>query len=252
MLGTNKVICISGKNQCAIDALNFVIKKYNNYKIYSLPNKSDNGKNNWQNSFKEHSIKNKIEVTDIKKLHKIEKLYFFSLEYESIIDVSKFKSKKLFNFHFSLLPKYRGCHTNFYQIYNGEKQSGVTLHKIEKGIDTGKIIDLKKFNIPINATAYSNYIKLMKCAFLLFRKNFDSLLNDRYKLKKQFIRKGSYFNRNSVNYSKLVNIDNFDNNLKTHNKIRSLIFPPFQLPIYKGKKIIKSKFINKKIKLYYL
>ena len=59
MFGTNKTICIAGKNQCAIDALNLVIKKYKKYKIYSLPNKSDNGKDSWQKSFKKHSIKKK-------------------------------------------------------------------------------------------------------------------------------------------------------------------------------------------------
>ena len=43
-----------------------------------------------------------------------------------------------------------------------------------------------------------------------------------------------------------------ENNIKTHNKIRALIFRPFQLPIYNGNKIIKSIFKNKKIKLKYL
>ena len=42
------------------------------------------------------------------------------------------------------------------------------------------------------------------------------------------------------------------NNLITHNQIRSLIFEPFQLPIYNHKKIIKSFFKNKKIRLLYL
>ena len=44
-----------------------------------------------------------------------------------------------------MLPKYRGCKTNFYQIFYGEKKSGVTLHLIDDGIDSGKIID--KFQI---------------------------------------------------------------------------------------------------------
>ena len=74
-------------------------------------------------------------------------LIFISIEYENIINTNKFLSTELFNFHFSLLPKFRGCHTNFYQIYFGEKKSGVTLHKIDNGIDTGAIIS--KFNIKL-------------------------------------------------------------------------------------------------------
>ena len=79
-----------------------------------------------------------------------------------------FKSNNLFNFHFSLLPKYRGCHTNFYQILNGEKISGVSLHKIDKGIDTGAILDQITFKIKLNDTAYQNYLRLMDYSFLLF------------------------------------------------------------------------------------
>ena len=58
--------------------------------------------------------KNKIQITTLSKLYKFKNLYLFSLEYEQLLDIEKFNSKKLFNFHFSLLPKYRGCHTNFF------------------------------------------------------------------------------------------------------------------------------------------
>ena len=37
--------------------------------------------------------------------------------------------------------------------------TGVTIHEIDKGIDTGKIIDSISFKIPINSTAYENYKK---------------------------------------------------------------------------------------------
>ena len=70
-------------------------------------------------------------------------------------------------------------------------------------------------------------------------------------IKKQNSKKGSYFNRESVNYPELVNIKKIDNRLKTHNLIRSLIFKPFQLPVYNKKKIIKSIFKNNLIKIKY-
>ena len=123
MFGTNKTICIAGKNQCAIDALNFVIKNFKKHKLLSLPNKSDRGNDGWQKSFKKFSLEKKIKIIKLEQLHKINNLYFFSLEYEKIINLNKFKSKNLFNFHFSILPKYRGCHTNFFQIYYGEKKN---------------------------------------------------------------------------------------------------------------------------------
>ena len=91
--------------------------------------------------------KNKVPITNLKNLYNKDNLYFFSLEFEEILNTKSFKSKNLFNFHFSLLPKYRGCHTNYYQILNGEKKTGVTVHKIDRGIDTGMIIDSLNFKI---------------------------------------------------------------------------------------------------------
>ena len=174
---------------------------------------------------------------------------FFSLEYEKIIDVDKFKSKKLFNLHFSLLPKYRGCHPNFLQIYNGEKYSGVTLHKINKGIDAGDIIDQKKFKIKLNDTAYDNYFRLMKCSVMLFKKNINNILNSNYALKKQNLSNGKYYKRNSVNYKKILNLNMKKPSLKLHNKIRSLIFPPYQIPVVNGLQVKKSLYKNNKINL---
>ena len=165
-------ICIAGKNECSINAIKILTKyKISKKDIFILPNTSDNGQDSWQPSLKKFARKNKFKVVTINKLYGINDLVFFSLEYEKIIDVDKFKSKKLFNLHFSLLPKYRGCHPNFLQIYNGEKYSGVTLHKINKGIDAGDIIDQKKFKIKLNDTAYDNYFRLMKCSVMLFKKN---------------------------------------------------------------------------------
>ncbi len=251
MHGKIKTICIAGKNQCAIDALSYVINNFKSTNILALPNKTDNGKDNWQKSFKKFSKYKKIKITTLKDLYRINDLYFFSLEYENIIDVTKFNSNKLFNLHFSLLPKYRGCHTNFLQIYKGEKKTGVTLHQIDSGIDTGDIIDSISFPINTNCTAYDNYLRLLKQSVVLFKKNFKKIINNKYKLKKQNIQKGSYFNRKSVDYKSLINFDKIDNRLSTHNKIRSLIFYPFQLPIYNGRKIKKSLFKNNKIRILY-
>lgn len=252
MLGKNKIICIAGKNQCAIDCLAHVINKYKDSKILALPNKSDDGIDRWQKSFRNFSNKKNVQITNLSSLYKIKNLYLFSLEYEKILNVNKFISNKLYNFHFSLLPKYRGCHTNFYQIYNGEKISGVTLHKIDKGIDTGKIIDSISFNINLNATAYENYLKLLSNSVKLFKKNIPKVLDDNFISFKQNLNKGSYYSRESVNYKNLIIFDKIKNNINTHNKIRSLIFPPFQLPVYNGKKIKKSIFRNNKIKLIYV
>lgn len=44
------------------------------------------------------------------------------------------------NFHASLLPEYRGKHPVFWALRNGERWSGLTVHAMDSGIDTGDIL----------------------------------------------------------------------------------------------------------------
>jgi methionyl-tRNA formyltransferase len=45
-----------------------------------------------------------------------------------------------FNLHPGPLPRYAGLNAINWAIYNGEKSHGVTVHKMESGIDTGAIV----------------------------------------------------------------------------------------------------------------
>ena len=51
----------------------------------------------------------------------------------------------IFNLHISYLPYNRGAHPNFWSFYDNTP-SGVTLHLMDEGIDTGPIIDQKYIN----------------------------------------------------------------------------------------------------------
>ena len=251
MFGQNKIYCIAGKNQCGINFLQYISSKINKNKILILPNDNDIGKDNWQPSLKKYAIKNKYKIVNIKDVYKIKDLILISIEYEHLIKVNKFISNELFNFHFSLLPKYRGCHTNFFQIYNGEKYSGVTLHKIDKGIDTGPIIDQIKFKININTNAYDNYFILMNNSLRLLKKNFNNISKKKYKTTVQKLDKGSYYSKKSVNYDKMKVFEIDKINLTNFNKIKAFIFPPFQLPIVNKKKVTNIKYTMKKFRIFY-
>ncbi len=51
------------------------------------------------------------------------------------------------NIHNAPLPNYRGMLPNFWQLYHDEKTAGITVHKIDVGIDTGDIVS--RIFIPI-------------------------------------------------------------------------------------------------------
>ena len=106
--------CIAGKNQCSLDALSYLISRNDIDKrnLSVCINSDDVGVDNWQPSLMKYANDNNILILSLNDLYNIKNLYFFSLEFDKIIKTKKFLSKNLFNFHFSLLPKYRGCHTN--------------------------------------------------------------------------------------------------------------------------------------------
>jgi len=54
------------------------------------------------------------------------------------------------NFHYGILPKYRGPNPVLAQMLNGETESGITIHLVDEKIDTGPIVMQQK--IPINDT----------------------------------------------------------------------------------------------------
>lgn len=59
------------------------------------------------------------------------------------------------NVHGALLPKYRGNGTLNWALVNGERKSGVTVHVIDAGIDTGPIVLQRAFSLSPFETAVS-------------------------------------------------------------------------------------------------
>ncbi|MGD9511604.1 MAG: methionyl-tRNA formyltransferase [Geminicoccaceae bacterium] len=58
----------------------------------------------------------------------------------------------ILNVHPSLLPSYRGSSPSFWQLRDGVSESGVTVHLIDPGMDTGPILAQTRFALPFGAT----------------------------------------------------------------------------------------------------
>ncbi len=54
---------------------------------------------------------------------------------------------KIINVHPSLLPKYKGLHAVEQALEANEKEIGATIHYVDTGVDTGKIIKQQSVNI---------------------------------------------------------------------------------------------------------
>lgn len=64
------------------------------------------------------------------------------------------------NVHASLLPKYRGAAPIQWAIINGEKETGVTIMQMDKGLDTGDMLLTEKTNIGKYETAGELFARL--------------------------------------------------------------------------------------------
>jgi len=59
------------------------------------------------------------------------------------------------NVHTGLLPEYRGGHVLQWALLNGERETGVTLHYMDAGVDTGPVIAERRFPIAAEDDALS-------------------------------------------------------------------------------------------------
>ena len=101
-------------------------------------------------------------------------------------------NSKIVNIHAGITPKYRGVHGVYWAIINNDSiNAGVTLHFVDKGIDTGKIISQSPIEID-SKDNFSTYpiIQLSKGIDLLI-----SFLNNKYSTKEL---NNSFSNKSSI------------------------------------------------------
>lgn len=233
-------ICIAGKNNIASDILEYLIfnKGVSKQDILVCCNKNDTGKNGWQRSLRFTADMLGVKEVKLEELYDISDLVFLSLEFDRIVRPALFKTNKLFNIHFSLLPKYKGMNTAVFPILNNEKYGGVTFHRIDNGIDTGEIIAQKRFIIDFHDTSRNLYLKNLNKGTQLVKECIDKYLSCNFECSSiaQTVEDSSYYSNRSIDYSN-IQIDLNQTALNIHNQIRAYNFREYQLPVVFGKKI---------------
>lgn len=242
-------ICIAGKNDIAIDVCRYVIEHYPQANVYALINRNESGEDGWQKSYLKYTrFEPRVVHSTLEEMYDIEDLVFISTEYDRIIKPQMFKTNRLYNIHFSLLPAYKGVYMSAWPILNGEEYTGVTLHEIEQGIDTGDIIAQKKFKISHRETAFSLYSKFIKYGTALVIKNIDHLIRHTYKSHPQSIIGSTYYSKESIDYSNItINLNATATQIDR--QIRAFYFPIYQVAQVYGCKIKFTKITETKSKL---
>ena len=154
-----------------------------------------------------------------------------------ILDLTK---KGFINIHASLLPKWRGAAPIQRSIINLDKQTGITIMKINNKLDSGPICNSYKIDISNNENAeiISNKLSLLGAEKIL--DNIDKILDDTIEFKEQNHADATYANKVEKSEGKI------DWNSKAENiigKINGLYPNPGAWFICKGEryKILKAE-----------
>lgn len=152
------------------------------------------------------------------KLNKNEVLdydFIISFGYRHIIkqEIIDLFPDKIINMHISLLPYNKGADPNLWS-YLENSPKGVTIHKIDKGLDTGDIILQKKVQDNIYDTLKTSYDRLIDEIVQLFINNAEDILNNRIKAFKQQGEGSLHYLKDKEKYEYLLEKSGYDTPVK--------------------------------------
>lgn len=238
-------LIIAGKNNIAVNIAKQVLSSHSDVELFGVTNLTDDGVDSFQLSFKKFCCENSIPIIDLESAYELHDSVFLSLEFDRIVKPDRFNHSNIYNIHFSELPKYKGMYTSAWPILNGERQSGVTLHKIDSGIDTGDIVSQTVFDLEREETAESLYLKYIEHGTDLVRVYLAALIKGTVTLEAQSSEGASYYSRKSIDYKSIqINLHKTADEIRR--QLNAFTFRAYQLPSIfeqkiRGARVLESK-----------
>ena len=147
--------------------------------------------------------------------------------------------KGFINIHASLLPKWRGAAPIQRSIINLDKETGISIMKIEEKLDVGPVYNYYKIEIKDNDNTETISEKLSSLAAEKILDNIDDILEDKQEFKEQNHNEATYASKIEKLEGKLNWNDSAENII---GKINGLYPSPGAWFMYKGEryKILKA------------
>jgi len=166
-------ILFFGSDELGIPCLDEIKENFNLIGVITVSDKPQGrGLKISSTPVKEWALKNSIPVYQPDKIDNdfvnflkgIEPELIVLISYGEILPASviNIPSAGAINLHPSLLPKYRGAAPLEWTLINGEKETGISIIKMNEKIDTGEIILQKKIPIDENDDAFTLKKKIME------------------------------------------------------------------------------------------
>ena len=151
--------------------------------------------------------------------------------------------KGFINIHASILPKWRGAAPIQRSIMNLEKETGISIMKIEEKLDAGPVCNSYKIKITDKDNAETVSEKLSSLAALKILDNIDDILEDKVEFKEQNHNEATYASK----IEKTEGLINWNENAEIIiGKINGLYQSPGAFFNFKGEryKILKAEIGN--------
>ena len=158
-------------------------------------------------------------------------------------EILSLTKKGFINIHASLLPKWRGAAPIQRSIMNLDKQTGISIMKIDEKLDTGPVCNFYKLNIMNNDNAEIISDKLSALAAEKILDNIDKILEDKLEFKEQVHEEATYANKIEKSEGKI----DWNNSAESIiGKINGLYPSPGAWFIYNGEryKVLKAEISN--------
>lgn len=233
-------IVILGKNALAVECLRTILAVGDDI-ILALADPSDDGEDGWQPSFRRFAASAGVPVRAPDNINEPEFVaeiagmrpdFLLSFQAAQLLKAPLLETASMaaLNLHFGLLPRYRGVAPIAWAIINGEPATGVTLHHINVGVDSGPIISSKRVLIHPEDTGRTVYDRCGEVGIELFREWWPQLRRKAPAGAPQAESDALYYNRYSIDFSRRA--VSWHGDCETiANWVRAFIFPPFQFPV---------------------
>ncbi|CAB3976244.1 methionyl-tRNA formyltransferase [Candidatus Azoamicus ciliaticola] len=150
---------------------------------------------------------------------------------KNIINIAKYG---IINIHPSILPKLKGPTPIQTAILNGEKETGVSIIKINNKIDSGNILNIMTYKIKKNDNYEKLFKNLSRLAVTCLIKTIKDIENKKIIEKIQKIKKSTYTQKIENDFYK---INWNDTAINIERKVKALTGIKYPFTIFKNEKI---------------
>lgn len=233
-------VVVIGKNRLAVECLDVVIEAGDEVAL-AVADAGDDGTDGWQPSFRGAAERHGLplaapaDVNDpafVARIDAEEPDFVLSFQAAQILRRPLIATGRVatLNLHFGPLPRYRGVAPIAWAVINGEAATGVTIHRINPGIDSGEIVRSAAVPIDDADTGRTVYDKCTGAGIALFREAWPELRTGAIESHPQDPGAALYYNRHSIDFSRR-RVSWHADARSIADWMRAFIFPPFQFPL---------------------